>query len=266
MKVALSGVTETLLIPLWARAMETQMANPIVRDQEALRILKQLDYDFSKFAGAWMSQVGVAVRTMLLDRCVHNAINKNPDAVVVNIGAGLDTRFLRMDNGTIDWYDIDLPKSIDIRRRFFNDSDRYHMISRSVFDYGWAECIKQDNRHVILIAEGILMYFTRDQVKDLMAMLTGAFPKAEMFFEMMTPTLVKKSSKHDTLRKIDAVFKWGITCGKEMETLVPGIQFIYEWNYFDFHRDRWRWMAWAAKIPAFRNRFNNRIVYLRFCE
>ena len=264
MKSRLEGVSETLLIPLWARATETKGPQPIVRDEYAVDLVEKIDYDFSKFERARMSQVGVSIRTMLLDYATKAFINVHPDCAIVNIGAGLDTRYFRVDNGRIRWYDLDLPEPIRIRKNFFDESSRYKMIAKSVFDFSWQEDVETANLPVLFIAEGVFVYFEEAEVKHLMSRLAADFSGAEMLFEMMTPTLVKMQSKHDSVSKTDAVFKWGIKSGRETEAFHPDIRFIEEWNYFDFHKDRWKWMRWPAMIPAIKNRMNNRIVHLRF--
>ncbi len=260
----LRGIPETLLIPLWARAVETKRSTPIIKDIRAVEMVERIEYDFSKFDKAWMSQVGVAIRTKLLDQATMAFINKHPNTAIINIGAGLDSRFVRVDNGKIRWYELDLPESIRIRKAFFNETDRYKMIAKSIFDYSWIKEINTFANPVLIIAEGVLMYFEEDEVKSLMDRLVVAFPHAEMLFEMMTPTLARRSKQHDAVSKTDAEFRWGITSGKEMETLSTKIKFIEEWNYFNYEQERWRWMRWLALIPAFKNRFNNRIVHLRF--
>ncbi|MBX4265489.1 class I SAM-dependent methyltransferase [Clostridium estertheticum] len=263
-KQKLSGVPETLLIPLWARAIETKKSNPIIKDYKAVEMMDSIDYDFSKFDNTWMSQVGVAVRTELLDNATKTFINKHPNAVVINIGCGLDTRFFRLDNNEIRWYELDLPEPIRIKKQFFSETERYKMIAKSVLDYSWINEIHVSNKPILIIVEGLLMYFTEQEVKSLINKLVTIFPNAEMLFEMMSPTLVKRSKQHDTASKVGVDFKWGIKNGKEMLKYNKKIQFIAEWNYFDYHKDRWRWLRWVVLIPALKNCFSNRIVNLRF--
>jgi methyltransferase (TIGR00027 family) len=272
-QIRLDGISETLLIPLWARAEENRRPEPIVRDAYAEAIIKNMDYDFSRFERAWMSQTGVAVRTLILDRVAGAFLNEHPEALVINLGAGLDTRFFRLDNGRLHWFEVDLPEPVRIRRRFFKESSRYRILTDSVFEETWIRRIDPAGRAVLIIAEGLLMYFEETEVRDLLGNLVTAFPGAHMLFEMMTPNLVKRSRHHDAVSKTDAVakwamadtvFTWGIRSGREAAAYHPHIHFIEEWNYFDFHRDRWQWMGWLARIPAFKNRFNNRIVHLAF--
>lgn len=112
-------VPATLLIPLWARAVGARRVQPIVRDLKAVEIMEWIDYDFSKFRKAKLSQVGISIRTMLLDRATCGFLERRPQAVVINLGAGLDTRFERLGAGRIrTWYDLDLPEAVELRRRF----------------------------------------------------------------------------------------------------------------------------------------------------
>ncbi|MDU4959510.1 MAG: class I SAM-dependent methyltransferase [Sporomusaceae bacterium] len=264
MKPVLSGVPETLLIPLWARAVESRRDAPIITDAKAVEMMASIDYDFTKFEQAWKSQIGVVIRTEILNTAVAEFIRQAPAAVIVNIGCGLDTRYAQVDNGQIYWYDLDLPEPIQIRRRFFSETDRYKMIARSVFDYSWLDEIAVAEKPVLLIAEGTLMYFSEQEVIDLLAALHAAFPRAQMLLEIITPAIVKMSSHHDSVGKMNARFQWGVKSSRELETYHSGIKVVNEWNLFDCHRDRWGWMGWLAQLPAFRNRFSDRIVQLAF--
>lgn len=263
MQQRLTGVPETLLVPLWARAVETRRVDSIITDYKAVEMMENIEYDFTKFAKAWKSQVGVAVRTELFNKAAAAFIEKHPAAVIVNIGCGLDTRFTHVDNGRIQWYDLDLPEPIRIRKRFFRETERYRMLARSVFDYSWIDEISPANP-VLLIAEGILMYFSEHEVKELLNKLVAGFPQAEMLLEAMTPTIVRMSRRHDAIGKMDAEFKWGVAGSKELEQYNNRIKVINEWNYFDYHKDRWGWLGWMAAVPAFKRRFNNRVVHLVF--
>jgi methyltransferase (TIGR00027 family) len=263
---SLKGVPRTLLIPLWARAAESKRKDAIIKDELALQMVSQIDFDFSQFEKEWATQLYVVIRTEILDKAVNGFITKHPNAVVINLGCGLDTRFFRVDNGTTRWYDLDLPEPIRIKRQFFKETDRYKMLDKSVFDYSWINEITKDDRPILIIAEGLLMYFQESEVKDLMNTLVKAFPKAEMLLEMVTPAMVKASGeKAQTERfQMAATFHWGITGGKEIETYNNSIKFLEEWNYLDYHKSRWNLIRLLALIPAYKNSYCNRIVHLVF--
>jgi O-methyltransferase involved in polyketide biosynthesis len=262
----LKGVPETLLIPLWAKATETKRSKPIIKDEKALEIMEQIDYDFSKFDDQEPTQVSIAIRTELLDMATKAFIDRYPSASIINLGCGLDTRFLRVNNYEIQWYDLDFPETIQIREEFFSETDKYKMIARNVFDYAWIDIIKP-NEQFLIIAEGLFMYFTEEEVKNLMNKLLDAFPGAEMLLETIPDSLAKKSQKQDLIKKqydIEAHFQWGIKNGKAIEEFDSRIEFLEEWHYFDYHRDRWKIIRWLSLIPTFKNRFGNRIVHLKF--
>lgn len=228
--------------------------------------MENIGYDFTKFDDEWPTQVSIAVRTELLDNATKVFIKNHPQAVIINIGCGLDTRFSRLDNGKIHWYDLDLPEAIQIRKQFFDETDRYKMIAKSVFDYSWIDDIKT-NPSVLIIAEGILMYFTKHEVTGLLNKLVESFHDAEMILEAIPASLVKQSENQNLIKKqynIEAQFHWGIKNGKNLERINDKIKYLEDWHYFDYHKDRWKFIRWFSLIPLFKNRFGNRIVHLRF--
>lgn len=263
--VQLNGVSETLFIPLWARAVETRRADPIIRDPKAVEICEHLDYDFEKFGKAWMTQTGIAVRTKLFDEAVQSRIAEQPDAVFINLGAGLDTRFERVDNGRIRWYEVDLPEVIEIRRRFFTETDRHRFIGRSITDFEWIGEVSHRDRATMIIAEGLLMYFDEREVRTIFQVLARHFRGAEMIFEILTPLAVGMSRFDECVSKVGGgkvEFKWSLPDCREIETWDCGIKLCCEWNVLDFCKKRWGYLAFMA--PLFFNLLGNRVVRVRF--
>lgn len=136
-KPRLGAVQETLLIPLYARAVENRKEHALLRDARAEEIVASIDYDFGRFDGL-PSLTGALLRTLLFDRWVSDFLSTHLDATVVEIGTGLNTRHERVDNGRARWYELDLPDVIDLRRNFFSDSPRRTMLAASVTDPTWA--------------------------------------------------------------------------------------------------------------------------------
>ena len=120
-----------------------------------------------------------------MDEIVLNFLQRYPDAAVVNLGAGLDTQFSRVDNGHAIWYDIDLPESIQLRRRFFDETDRYRMIACSALDFSWMDEIEQQS-HIMFVAAGLLPYLPPDDVKRLIEVLSTRFPGSEIVFDTVS--------------------------------------------------------------------------------
>ncbi|MFV0601687.1 MAG: class I SAM-dependent methyltransferase [Brachymonas sp.] len=266
MQPRLRGIPETLLIPLWARAAESAEIHPIIRDPGAVRMLAEIDYDFARFGSARLSRWGVAVRTLLLDRAAQAFLERHPRACVVNLGCGLDTRHMRLQHRDTLWYELDLPESLMLRRRFFDESPQYRFIARSVFDTAWFDEVNAGNRPLLLIAEGLFMYFEEREIRALFSRMAGHFGGAEMLLEMQGPAIVGNSRRHDALRHMDdpPAFKWGTANDRAPETWHPGIRVLDVWRFFDQYPERMGWGGRLMRLPWLRPRFEPRILRLQF--
>lgn len=138
-QVRLGPVQETLLIPVYARALETARPRPLFRDAMSTEMVRRIDYDLSRFDQATNVIRDVVVRTDLLDERVAAFIAGNPFGQVINLGAGLDTRLSRLDNSSIHWVDLDIPDAIELRAKFFASGERKRMIPQSMFEPDWFE-------------------------------------------------------------------------------------------------------------------------------
>lgn len=218
----LGTVQETLLIPLWAKAVETRQPEPILRDAKAVEMVESIDYDFDKFAKGKASQAGCCLRASFIDGLVRQFFQEHPRGAVVEIGVGLDARFERLDNGVAQWFELDLPDVIEMRRRFFQETERRRFVSQSVLTPDWISVVKQSgSQPVMFVAEGVLMYFEEEQVKGLFSMLVEHFPGSAFVFCAMSPLVVRMQNRHDTIKHVSARFRWGISKIEEIETWDP---------------------------------------------
>ena len=115
-KVNVTGVSETMIQTLYARAKETKKQNAKIKDEIAVKLVEKLDYDFSKADKDNAMTYGVIARTIVLDRMVEQYLKKYENAVVINLACGLDTRCYRMKGKYLRWYNVDLPETMKIRR------------------------------------------------------------------------------------------------------------------------------------------------------
>ena len=209
--VELGVVQETLLIPLWARSIETKKSEPIISDSKAIEIVSKINYDFQQFSSESSSQLVVAIRGLVIDRWTRHFLQTNSSPTVVEIGAGLSTRYERLDNGTSTWIDLDLPDAMAIRRRFFDESDRRIFISGSALDSDWIDLVKQSCvEPLFFIAEGLLMYFNEVQVKSLFSLLAEHFPGSSIAFDATSPFMIQYGQAFDAIKHTSAKFQWGI--------------------------------------------------------
>ena len=254
--ITLSGVPETLLIPLYARALESRKEHPVFYDAAAVRIIDAVDYDFAKHGKNKMNMWGCAARTVLFDREAAAHIERYPDCCVVNLACGLDDRFHRLDNGRIRWYNVDFPQVIDLRRELLEPCDRVTDIPASVFDYEWMERIANHD-HTLIIAEGFLMYVTAEEVQSLFSIIAGKFTHTTLLLELMTKWMVDHQKLHDTTKLTEAVFKWGVEKTEEFTRLCPQFRMTGEYNFTDAMR-RFSPVFMTLASPMMRSK-NNRL-------
>lgn len=254
MGLSLSGVAETLLLPLYIRATESQRPDAIIQDDKAAALIRQLNPD-STWVGRMKvdeeDRVALVLRNREFDNRGREFLARNPEAVVIHIGCGLDTRFDRVDNGKVEWYDLDLPEVIDLRRRLIGDeAGRYHLIASSAFDAAWPSRLSAHRqRPVLCLAEGVLMYFEEAQVRSLVLMLRDQFPGSELAFDAFSPFLIRMNNLRISRTKIGARYHWGLKRGRDLERWGNGIALLDEWYPLSRPEPRLAKIRWMRHIP-----------------
>ncbi len=252
----LSGVAETLLLPLYIRAMESQRPDALIKDDQAVALTKQLNYDSTWIKKMMVDEddkVTLILRNREFDRYTRDFLTRFPAAVVVHIGCGLDSRFERVDNGKVEWYDLDLPQVIELRQKLIGgERPRYHLLSHSVLDSAWLDPVGVHRpRPFLFLAEGVLMYLEEAQVKSLVLTLREHFPGAELVFDAFSPFLVRMNNIRISRTKIGARYSWGLKRGKDLESWGDGIHLLDEWFPFNRPEPRLAHVQWMRHIPLF---------------
>ncbi|WP_157250231.1 class I SAM-dependent methyltransferase [Nonomuraea typhae] len=208
------GVTWTLLGTLYLRAWESRLSRPILGDRYAAAAVERIDYDFAKLkrrVRPESNQFLVGLRARQLDDWSAAFLSRHPDATVLHLGCGLDSRMLRLDpQGDVRWFDVDMPHVIELRRRVYPERGRYRMIGASVTDDDWLTEIPAD-RPVLIIAEGLLPYLAPAEVRRLLLRLTGRFPSGELIFDGLAPWI----------GRMIKVFAWSPRNGRDVERMNP---------------------------------------------
>ena len=223
-----SALSTTMLIPLWAKAVEQERPEDerLLTDAEAPRMLAQIDYDFSKFNNIVMSQVGCCGRAHIFDEEARRFIAAHPDAVVVQLGAGLDARYERLGRPAITaWYDLDLPEVIALRRQLLPESSN-HYLGSSMLDESWMQTAAAHGKPVLLLCEGVLMYFSNEMVRGLFQNLAARFHGGEIAFDMCNSWTVKNSARHDAMKHVSARFESFCDNVREPEQWADNLHFI----------------------------------------
>ncbi len=229
MDIQFGDIQETALITLAIRASETARPNARIKDMKAKEIIDTLGVDVSRF-DPFMSHEGVVARTIMYRDQLKKLIRKYPDAVCINLGCGFDDKFSQVDNGAIRWFDVDLPDQIAVRRKVYEDQERCIMMDGDALDGAWTQNIPKAKMYIIVM-EGVLEYFSKEQVKICLNMLCDSFPHGYLLAELHSPFLEKHGSHHDAVKHTNASFGWGTKNGKEYLELEPRMRLVSEKNY-----------------------------------
>ena len=235
MELKLGDVQTTALIPLAVKANETLRKNPRIKDKKAVEIIRTLKIDTKPY-DKFMSHEGVVARTIMLDRQLKGIINNAPDTVIVNVGAGFDDRFSRVDNGRIIWFDLDLPDTIAARKKAFSERKRVTMLAGSALEDNWCgpvkEALADRKAKPVFIAEGLFMYLTLEQIRTFLEILKNNFPDGGILIAEQNCKMMQKSEKHhDTVKNTNAHFKSGTDSAQEIADLTDGIELVEEHSF-----------------------------------
>lgn len=256
-KITLSGVPETMLQTVYARARESRDRG-VIRDTKAEELVEKLDYDFSLAEKDTAMRSGVIARTIVLDRLTTAYLAGHPGAVVVNIACGLDTRCYRM-TGYRHWYNLDLPETMAVREKLLPESGTVTQIAMSAMD-DWGSRIEETDAPVLIIIEGLTMYLTEADVQRIFAVIAGRFDAATVLVETMNPMVVKRF-KEKPIEGSNAKFTWGVRDGRALAALLPDFRFVAEHGLTEGVAVFAPVYKLLDKLPAVRN-ISNRIVVL----
>jgi O-methyltransferase involved in polyketide biosynthesis len=227
-RITLTPEQETLLIPLYIKG---QPENPLFFDPKAQEILNQVDYDFNRLQVPYKTVILICQRAKKLDAVSRDFLAEHPVGVVLHLGCGLDNRFWRVDNGEVEWYDLDMQPVIELRRQFYPAHERYHLIASSVTDLEWMDQVKAAGRPVLVVAEGLLMYLGEVDVMRIVVQLTKNFPGCRLIADVFSRMAARSATRHPSLKQTGASIGWGIDDPHTIEAWAPGIHLIEEWFF-----------------------------------
>ena len=211
-----NSVQETLIIPLYGRALCTRRFPSLFSDPLAEELLERIDYDFSHLerrSESVMQVFGaleVAMRQSDLAWEVRDYLARYPRAAVVNLGCGLDQTGRACDNGACRIYNIDLPEVIAVREQLIPAGEREQNLSADLNDLTWCDAIRADVDGAVFFAAGVFYYFQTEQVRRLCAALAERFPGGRLVFDAAGPAAVKLMLKtwikQADIRDVNAYF------------------------------------------------------------
>jgi methyltransferase (TIGR00027 family) len=235
-KIQFTKEKETMLMTLSGRAIQSQWKDPILRDPWAEEAMRHIDYDLNKQltgVASWSmwKDIGptiIATRAATFDLLTTRFLTDHPDAIVLQVGCGMDSRAFRIDPPAgVQWYDVDYPDVIDLRRQLFPKRDAYHQIGAPLDDLRWLDELPRD-RPGLLVAEGVLHYLSEAEVKALLNAVVAHFPGGQMIFDICNSMIVKRAGSN--VGGTGATYKWGLDDPQDIQKLEPKLELVREYS------------------------------------
>lgn len=229
-QVSLSGVSETALLTLHARAREARRRDALIDDPMAIQLVDAIDFDFAKFGP---TRQDIALRALAFDDQTRRFLRHHPSATVVALAEGLQTSFWRLNAAIPDaqfgWLTVDLPPMAELRERLLPASPRISVRAQSALDYSWMDAVDATDA-VFITAEGLLMYLQPEQAIDLITACASRFPGGRMLFDVPPPWFARVTRRgiRTSLRyKVPPMpFSLSVSAAADLVNTVPGIRAV----------------------------------------
>ncbi len=229
---------ETMLLPVVARALESRKSNPMLYDKTAMEIIERLDNNFIKLISSTtvLSRIGWIARSACFDRLIKDFLRRYPYATVVNIGSGFDTTYERVENGSVKWYDMDLPDVIDLKKLFLHETENRKFITGSLLENSWFMNLG-DPDHILFIAEGVFYYYKEIDIRTMLIKLSVLFRSCELIFDVTSPSGVRSANKELQNAGIDDKYflKWGLKSTDTILSWSPRFRLLGK--YYTYKQD-----------------------------
>jgi O-methyltransferase involved in polyketide biosynthesis len=220
----LNNESKTLFIPLLGKATMSK-EKLFLHDPKAEEIISKIDYDFKSLKQSkWLSMY-MSLRAMLIDELCNKYISEHPNATIIHLGCGLDSRSLRVNQEFNSWYDVDYENVIDIRKKFYDIDSKHNMIGSSVTDYKWLDKIKSAD-NVMVVAEGLTMYLSEEEMKELISRINDKFGNVYLLFDAYSKKGVRSSKIKNPVNQMNAEVKYGIDNPDEVLALNDNLEYV----------------------------------------
>jgi O-methyltransferase involved in polyketide biosynthesis len=267
-----------MLGPLWARAKFSQLYPNLLGDSKAIHLKEKVmdlhsgsDDDFAVLEEFVDELLGLAFvfRARTFDDTIRTFVEKKPHASIVNLGSGLDTTFSRVDNGTLLWYDLDLPDAIDYRLQLIPETARSKCIAKSAFDSSWMEdVIFTRPNGLLMIAGGLFAYFEETAISNLFRAMAQKFPGGEIIFDSSSARgnwIINRRFKKFGISGIE--HKFNAKSIKQIESWSPLIHVIDWFPFFSRLGVNPNWKLSTRLMVTLNSRFNlAKFIHVKFRE
>ena len=248
----LTGIPRTLIFTLRGRADEHQRADRLFCDPKAAKWMQQVNWDADlEDWYNWSYQAGIAIRTKLIDDFVASHITTHPNALVIELGSGLSSRYYRVASKNTTWIELDLPQVIQLRKQLDVETKEHQFLAGSILETAWmARIPKVTSENILFIAEGLFFYFEDIEVKHVFQELRKKFPGSSLVLDVATFQARNKKAL-EKVSRLGAPMKWFIKNNQELTAM--GLAPIDILPMIQAYPKRWRHFRWLSLIPGIRN-------------
>ena len=212
----MNSVNKTLYIPLYGKAYVSRKGL-FVEDKKAEEIWAAEGFKLGgKSKSKWLAYY-MGVRAAVFDEWLRERMESDPEAVVIHIGCGMDSRILRAREDERAWYDVDFPEVIAERARYYTQSDSYKMLAADVRERAWLENIPE-KRSAIVVMEGVSMYMSAEQMRGLADSLCDHFEKIYLLVDCYSTFAAKMSKYKNPVKDVGVSEVYGIDTPEEFQT------------------------------------------------
>ncbi|UXA17919.1 class I SAM-dependent methyltransferase [Mycobacterium sp. SMC-4] len=257
-RVDLHGAPVTMLATLYAKALDAEAPTSILHDTWAVEVVDRIDYDWAATTMTQRNSPSVTLRSAHFDGWTRQFLAAHPEAVVVHLGCGLDSRFWRTQpRQGVDWFDVDFPEVAELRQKLYPATAGNHVIAASVTDPGLLDRVPAD-RPTLVLAEGLSMYLTRDDGLRLLRSVVQRFPSGEIQFDAFSRLGITTQWANSVVRRSGATLSWGIDRPADILDSVPKLLLlqwvpVFERTVFAAAPPRYRRLAVVLnRVPLMR--------------
>lgn len=204
----MDSVNKTLYIPLYGKAYVSRKGI-LLHDPKAEAIWTAAGFPLKgKSRSKWLAYY-MGMRSAVFDRWLLDALASEPDAVVLHLGCGMDSRCCRVGRQSQLWFDVDFPGVIAERQRYFAESETYHMIPADIRDASWLSRIPAD-RPVLIVMEGVSMYVNRQELLSFLSLWKSRFPQLRILMDCYTEFAARASKYKNPVNEVGVTTVHGL--------------------------------------------------------
>ena len=212
----MNSVNKTLYIPLYGKSYVSKKGL-FLDDKKAEEIWEAEEFSLKgKSKSKWLAYY-MGVRSAVFDEWVKQQMADAPNAVVIHIGCGMDSRIIRVGNGGHKWYDLDFPQVIEERKRYYTESATYRMLAGDARDGKWLEAVTE-SKAAIVVMEGVSMYMTVEEMRNLIDALGVHFERTTLLVDCYTSFAAKMSRRRNPINDVGVTEVYGIDDPESYQT------------------------------------------------